>query len=268
MTKQIHSVHSKTALITGASSGIGYELAKIFARENYNLVLIARNLQKLDEIKEEIKNQYGVTIKNIQSDLSLITSAQKIYDELQNDTIAIDVLVNNAGYGLFGEFAKTDIKVEMDMLQVNVVSLVQLTKLFLKDMVQRKEGKILNVASTAAFQPGPFMSIYFATKAFVLSFSEAIAAELEGSGVSVSVLCPGPTETNFAKIAGTEKTRMFKIVMDAKTVAEIGFCGLMNGKRVIITGLQNKILAQSVRFAPRNLVTKVAKILFNRNPDN
>lgn len=268
MPQQEHSAQRKTALITGASSGIGYELAKIFARENYGLVLVARNLPKLDEIKEEIKNKYNVTVNNIQSDLSLISSAQEIYDELHNDSIVIDVLVNNAGFGLFGEFAKTDLKVEMDMLQVNVVSLVQLTKLFLKDMVQRKEGKILNVASTAAFQPGPFMSIYFATKSFVLSFSEAIAAELGGSGVSISVLCPGPTETNFAKIAGTEKTRMFKIVMDARTVAEAGFCGLMKGKRIIIPGLQNKVIPQLERFVPRSLVIKIGKKLFDKNSDN
>lgn len=268
MTQQEHSAQRKTALITGASSGIGYELAKIFARENYRLVLVARNLPKLDEIKEEIKNKYDVTVKNIQSDLSLISSAQEIYDKLQSESIGIDVLVNNSGFGLYGKFAKTDLAVETNMIQVNVIALVQLTKLFLNDLVNRGAGKILNIASTAAFQPGPFMSVYFATKAFVLNFTEAIAAELEGSGVTVSVLCPGPTKTNFSKIAGSERANIFKISMDAKTVAEAGFKGLMKGKRIIIPGIQNKITAQSSRFAPRKLVTKVAKKLLGQGVNN
>lgn len=258
----------KTALITGASSGIGYELSKIFARENYNLVLVARNLEKLNELSKELKTKNGIAIKNIRADLSLPASALEIYNQVRSESININVLVNNSGFGLYGSFAKTNLATETNMIQVNVTALVQLSKLFLIDMVKRGEGKILNVASTAAFQPGPFMSIYFATKAFVLHFSEAIAAELEGSGVTVSVLCPGPTKTNFSKIAGSDHARMFKISMDAQTVAEVGYKGLMKGKRIIIPGLQNKITAQSSRFGSRYLVTKVAKILIGPGAKN
>src|SRR5262249_29390050 len=178
---------------------------------------------------------------------------------------AVDVLVNNAGYGLHGNFMGNDLKTELNMLQVNVVALTHLTKLYGREMVKRGRGKILNVASTAAFQPGPLMAVYYATKSYVLLFSEAIGNELKGTGVTVTTLCPGATETEFAKRANTQETRLFKgSVMDAATVAKRGYDAMMRGRPVVIPGMLNKLLAQSVRFAPRRMVVKVSRMAVER----
>ncbi len=251
----------KTALITGACSGIGYEFTCLFANDNYNLVLVDINEKKLIEISEEFTQKYGISVKTIAKDLSLSTSPEEIYLELQQALIKIDVLVNNAGFGICGLFHETCLKSELEMLQVNVVCLTQLTKLFLKDMVAQGRGKILNVSSTAGFQPGPLMAVYFASKSYILSFSEAIANELEGTGVSVTVLCPGPTKSAFHKRTGTENSQRMKDMkmMDAITVAKIGFSGLMAGKTVVIPGVKNRILAEAVRFLPRKQVTRMSK---------
>ena len=176
------------------------------------------------------------------------------------------VLVNNAGYGLGGPFADTDLRKELDMIQVNIAAVTHLTKLFLKPMVARKFGRILNVASTAAFQPGPLMSVYYATKAYVLSFSEAIAEELGGSGVTVTALCPGPTETGFADVAEVSNARLFKLArpMTSAEVARIGYDAMNKGRRIVIAGLKNKVLAQSVRISPRRVVTRIARALQER----
>ncbi|MBW4671229.1 MAG: SDR family oxidoreductase [Cyanomargarita calcarea GSE-NOS-MK-12-04C] len=251
----------KTALITGASSGIGYQLAYIFAQNNYNLVLVDKNEQKLVEIADEFPKKFSIFVKIFAKDLSIPTSPEEIFTELQQSSIKVDVLVNNAGFGTYGVFAGTDITTQLKMLQVNIVSLTHLTKLFLKDMVEQGYGKILNVASVAAFQPGPLMAVYFATKAYVLSFSEAIANELQDTGVTVTVLCPGPTASEFQKTAAMEDSKIASVnrMMSTKSVAKIGYCGLMANKTVVIPGLRNKILTEVIRFTPRKLVTKVVK---------
>lgn len=257
---------SKTALITGASSGIGYELAKIFANRGYDLVLIARNKQKLSRVADEFQEKFGTLARIIVEDLSIPNAPTKIFQQLQQDAIAIDVLVNNAGFAAYGFFWETDLDAELQMMQVNMVALTHLTKLFLKEMVARGQGKILNIASTAAFQPGPLMAVYYATKAYVLSFSEALANELQGTGVTVTALCPGPTESGFQARANMERSKLVsgKRIMDAKTVAEIGYRGLMNNQTVVVPGLKNKLLTLSVRFTPRNLVTKIVRSMQER----
>lgn len=255
------SKHKKTALITGAANGIGYELAYIFALNGYNLVLVDRMTQKLAEVAEQLQKQFGIFVKPIVKDLSIQTSPEEIFTELQQEFIKVDVLVNNAGFGIYGLFNETNLNTELEMLQVNLVCLTHLTKLFLKDMVKQGEGKVLNLSSAAAFQPGPLMAVYFATKAYVLSFSQALASELEGTGVTVTALCPGPTESAFHEQTGKAGAKQAESnnMMDAQTVAKIGYRALMEGKTVAIPGLKNKFLAEIVRFTPRNLVTKIVK---------
>jgi short-subunit dehydrogenase len=254
---------NKTALITGASSGIGLEFAKLLAAEGYNLVLIARDEQKLREIAASLPTKFNVSVKIYPKDLSVTSDTENLVRQIREEVGTIEILINNAGFGLSGAFVDTDLGRELEMIQLNVVSLVIFTKLLAKEMVQRKSGKILNVASTAAFQPGPLMAIYYATKAFVLSFSEALAEELKESGVTVTALCPGPTATQFSKRAELEQSKLFKggvvPVLDPVTVARIGYEELMKGRRVVIPGLINKIGALSVRLLPRNLVAQVAR---------
>jgi len=242
-------------LVTGASSGIGYELAKRFARDGHDLVLVARSREKLEAIGKELIGTAGVQVKRIAKDLSRPRAAEETFDELTRESIPIEVLVNCAGFGTYGAFAETDIVAEREMIQLNVVALTELTKLAVRAMVRRGNGRVLNVASTAAFQPGPRMAVYYATKAYVLSFSEALANELDGTGVAVSTLCPGPTRTGFGVRARMEGARVYKTgVMDAAAAAEAGYHGLKNGKAVIIPGLRNKLIALAARLAPRKLV--------------
>ncbi|WP_017652939.1 SDR family NAD(P)-dependent oxidoreductase [Fortiea contorta] len=261
MNKKDQSQCQQTALITGAASGIGYQLARIFALNNYNLVLVDRMGQKLLEIADKFHEEFHVFVKTIVKDLSLATSPEEIFTELQQAAINVDVLVNNAGFGIHGLFHETNLTTELEMLQVNVVCLTHLTKLFLKHMVKQGNGKVLNVSSAAAFQPGPLMAVYFATKAYILSFSQALASELEGTGVTVTALCPGPTESAFHERTGAAGTKQVKEnkMMGAAHVAQIGYQALMEGKTVVIPGFKNRILAEIVRFAPRNLVTKIVK---------
>ncbi|MDX8360466.1 MULTISPECIES: SDR family oxidoreductase [Bacillaceae] len=248
-------------LITGASGGIGFELAHLFAKDNHNVLLIARNEQKLNDLANDLMKTYNIKAKVLSKDLSNPESPQQIYDYCENEKIDVEVLVNNAGFGSFGFFAETDINKELELIQVNITALTYLTKLFLPQMVNRKSGKILNVASTASFQPGPYLSNYSASKAYVLSLSEAIANEVEGTGVSVSVLCPGPTETGFQSAADMDHSKNFTggKVMDVKSVAIAGYEGLQKGKTVIIPGLMNRIMATSVRFGPRKLIPKIVR---------
>lgn len=243
-----------TALITGASSGIGLELARVFAREGYALVLVARNRKRLEEIAAELK---PAPVKVIAKDLSLPGAAE----DVQREVPKVDVLVNNAGFSVFGKFADLPLAEELNIMQLNMTALVILTRLYVPGMIAAGSGKILNVASTAAFQPGPLMAIYYATKAFVLSFSEAIANELEGTGVTVTALCPGPTATGFQERAKMENSGLVKgkRMMDARTVAEVGYRALLRGKPVVIPGLRNKLLAQSIRVSPRSMVTKIVR---------
>jgi short-subunit dehydrogenase len=252
----------QTALITGASAGIGCEFARIFAADRYDVVLTARDGDRLNRIKSELEGLHGIEARVIVKDLSDPAAPTEIFEELEND-MRIDVLVNNAGFGGFGLFTETDTDHQLRMIQVNITSLTHLTKLFLKDMVARKEGKILNVASTAAFQPGPFHSVYYATKAYVLLLSEAINNELTGTGVTVTAFCPGPTETEFFDRAGGKRSKLFRrsMTMTATTAAEIGYRGMCEGKPLVIPGFRNKLLAFSTRLLPRRLVTgMVSKI--------
>ncbi len=253
---------SRTALITGGSSGIGLELARLFAAERYDLVLVARSRARLQEVGAELQNAYGVNVRIAPKDLSHAKACEELFEELREAGIRVHTLVNNAGFGSHGEFADSDLQQDLDMLQVNVVALTELTKLFLPQ-IKTASGAILNVASTAAFQPGPLMAIYYATKAYVLSFTEAIAEELADSGVTVSVLCPGPVFTRFQERANLGNTSLMKspAVLDAKTVAITAMEGLKKGKRVIIPGKLNLLVVEALRISPRNAVTKVAKKL-------
>ena len=252
---------TQTALITGASGGIGYELAKLFARDHSNLVLVARNAEKLNQVASELQSQFGITVKTVALDLASPPAAKFLFDQMQREGVAVDVLVNNAGFGSFGEFAGMPEEEILGQIQLNVTALTHLTRLFLPPMLARRRGKVMNVASTAAFQPGPLMAVYYATKAYVLSFTEALANEVAGSGVMVSCFCPGATDTGFAKRAGTEDSRLFRKLrpMNAEIVARDGYRGLMAGRIVVISGVQNWLLAESVRFAPRKMVTAISR---------
>jgi short-subunit dehydrogenase len=258
---------SETALITGASNGIGYELAKIFARHGYNLVLVARSEHQLQQLAQEVKKEYNVEAIIFSVDLSKPETVQYIYTELEKKNIAIDYLVNNAGFGDFGFFTETEWEKEQQMIQLNIIALTHLTKLFVKPMAARQKGRVLNVASTAAFQPGPLMAVYYATKAFVLFLSEAIANELKGTGVTVTALCPGPTQSGFQSAAAMEESKLVKNkkLPTAKQVAEYGYKAMMKGKQVAIHGLINKIMAFSIRLTPRRLTTSIVRKLSEKN---
>jgi short-subunit dehydrogenase len=258
--------NTSTVLITGASSGIGYELAKLFAKDHHNLVLIARSGPKLAQFADELQRQFGVSVKPIALDLATPTAPQLLFDQLGRDGIGVHILVNNAGYGMLGEFATVPLEESLGQIQLNVTALTCLAKLFLAPMLQLRSGKIMNVASTAGFQPGPLMAVYYATKAYVISFSEALANELADKGVTVTCLCPGATDTGFASRAGNDKSRLFKQIgpMDAKTVARAGYHGLLQGKTLVIPGFRNWLTAESVRFAPRKMVTAVSRWVSER----
>lgn len=252
----------KRVLITGASSGIGYEFSKIFAKNDYDLVLVARSSEQLQMIADEICSIYNVTVKVIAKDLSTVNSAEEIYFEIAKDSGTIDILINNAGIQVYGPFSETNMEDELRMINVNLIALTRLTKLFLKDMAKRGNGKILNVGSTGSFAPGPLNAVYCATKAYVLSFSEAIAEEASGTGVTITTLCPGATKTGFAKRANIENIRLFKSrVMEASEVAEIGYRALMKGSITVVAGIRNKLTAFSIRMTPRRIVTKISHYL-------
>jgi uncharacterized protein len=256
----------KTALITGASSGIGYEFARLFARDQYHLVLVARSRDKLVKLAAELKKECGTNSLIVAVDLSERGGADLVVDQTTKSGMSIDALVNNAGFGQYGMFALSDPREMTQQIQLNITSLTQLTRSYLPGMMERSYGRILNVASTAAYQPGPLMAVYYATKAYVLNFSEAIANELQGSGVTVTCLCPGPTTTEFHKRADMEDSRLLRFGrMDAASVAEIGYRGMNAGRRVVIAGLQNRLMAQAVRVAPRKLVTSIVRTIQERS---
>lgn len=249
------------ALITGASNGIGYELAKIHASKGDDLVLVARSAKKLDELKQQLEKQYKINVHNIAKDLSEHRAAEEVYVETSKLGLQIDYLINNAGFGDFGMFVESSWAKEEQMINLNITTLVHLSKLYLQDMVKRRSGKIMDVASTAAFQPGPTMAVYYATKAFVLSFSEAINNEVGDKGITVTALCPGATESGFQAAAAMEESALVKgkKLPSSKEVAEYGYKAMMNGKAVAIHGTMNAIMANAVRFLPRNLVVKVTR---------
>jgi short-subunit dehydrogenase len=251
------------ALITGASRGIGWDLAHLFAQDSYDLVVVARTQKAMEELAGDLKESHGTDVRILVKDLTDPLAPEEIYRELSQKKITVDVLVNNAGFGTYGAFAETNLKKELDLLQVNIVALTHLTKLFLRDMVAARKGKILNLASVAGFQPGPFMAVYYASKAYVLHFSEALANELKGTGVTVTALCPGPTRTGFVSEANMEKSGLFKnlSVMDAMTVARIGYEGMKKGKTIVIPGLSNKLIVQLTRVGPREVVTQSVRMI-------
>jgi uncharacterized protein len=257
---------AKTALITGASSGIGLELSRIFASRKNNLVLVARNKSKLDELKVELEMRHKISVCVIAKDLSQLNSAREVYDETSRQNIQIDYLVNNAGFGDFGFFYESNWEKQQEMINVNITALTHLSRLYLPSMVKRGSGRMMNLGSTASFQPGPMMSVYYATKAYVLFFSEAINNEVKDKGVTVTALCPGPTESGFQTAAANKESRLVKgrKLPSSKEVAEYGYKAMMKGKAVAIHGFMNNIMANSVRFAPRSWVVKIARYLTDK----
>ncbi len=247
-----------TALITGASSGIGAELAKICAADGYNVVLVARSVGKLAELASSLTQQHRISARALAADLADPTAPQSIFDQTRGETV--EILINNAGFGIRGEYASSDWDVQRDMIHVNLVSVAHLTRLYLPLMVQRRSGRILNVSSIAGFVPGPLMSMYYATKAFVTSFSLAIANEVAGSGVSVTVLCPGPTATEFVAKAGIQESKLFeKSAMSAEEVARGGYDAMMKGRPEVITGAKNRLMMLGARIAPRTMLASISR---------
>jgi hypothetical protein len=262
MRSKRNGTQRQTALVTGGSGGIGLEIAKVLARKGFDLVLVARKRDTLEAAAGQPEGKYGARVHVFAADLRRAEAPQAIFDFLHNENIPIEVLVNNAGFGVGGEFADTKLQRELEMIQVNIAALTHLTKLFLPAMIKRKSGRVLNVASTAAFQPGPLMAVYYATKAYVLSFSQALAEELRNSGVTVTALCPGATATDFAATAGVGNSKLFTAfgIAHPDDVAELGVAAMMHGRRVAIPGIKNKIVAQANRFAPRAVSAKLARI--------
>jgi short-subunit dehydrogenase len=255
-------MNSRTAvLITGASGGIGYEFANLFAKDGHDLVLVARNADRLNKVANELSQGRSISVKTVPLDLSTPAAPQSIFNELQREGIAIDTLINNAGFGKYGNFSDIPIDESLGQIQLNVAALTALTRLFVGPMIERRAGKIMNVASTAGFQPGPGMAVYYATKAFVISFSEALANEVKEKGVTVTCLCPGVTDTDFQDRADMRNSRLLRLgrPMDAATVALDGYRALMSGKVLEIPGFLNRLIAQSVRFSPRKLVTEISR---------
>lgn len=247
-------------LITGASTGIGRELADICAREGHDLVVTARDAAALDALAADLRQRHRVDVLAVAHDLAATGGGVSLFDTLRAADVTVGVLINNAGVGLYGPFASTDLPAEQRLIQLNVVSLVELTKLCVRAMLARRAGRIMNVASTAAFVPGPNMSVYYASKAFVLSFSEALAEELRDSGITVTALCPGPTITEFQRRAGIGSSKLFKrAVMDARSVAEAGYRAMARGDRLAIPGPRNKAVPLAARVLPRRIMALLSR---------
>lgn len=246
---------AKLALVTGASGGIGLEFAKQLAQAGYNLALVARSQHKLERIAAELRAKFGIDVQVVVCDLSRPDAAH----EVQAQVPQCDVLINNAGFANNGKFATLDEHATLEEIQLDIVALTQLTRLYLPGMIARKDGKILNIASTAGFLPGPNMAVYYAGKAYVISFSEALAEEVRGTGVTVTVLCPGATQTGFAERSGTTTTPLFKLPMaKAHDVARAGIEGMMRGKPVVVPGITNKLVAISPKITPRRLLVAIS----------
>lgn len=244
-------------LITGATTGIGYELANLFAKDGYNLILIARDKERLVKVKSELE-MYNVNVDILSVDLTVDISCEKIFNFVDEKNLTVDILINNAGVGSFGEFSNIPIEKELDLIDVNIRALTELTKHFLYKMVENEDGIIMNVASTAAFCAGPKMAAYYASKAYVLNFTEAINEEVRNKGVKVSCLCPGAVNTEFQNKAGIKKSESAKKnIMSAKKVAEIAYRDLKKGKTIIIPGFKNKLLVIVNKFLPRAVSRKI-----------
>ncbi|HUJ28030.1 MAG TPA: SDR family oxidoreductase [Myxococcales bacterium] len=253
---------SQIALITGASSGLGLEYARLFARDHIDVVLVARRRDRLEALAAELAKAHGVTAHVVPADLGRPDGPARVVDEVRKLGLDVDYLVNNAGFATHGPFAQLDAAREMEEVQVNVASLVALTRAFLPAMVERKRGRVLNIGSTAGFPPGPFMAVYYASKAFVNSFTEALWYELRGTGVTATVSCPGATATEFSSVAGTSKSLLFKLgAASAERVARDGYRAMHAGRAMVIHGLKNKLAIQSLRVSPRAIGRKVAASL-------
>lgn len=252
----------QTVLVTGASSGIGLELARQFARAGSNLVLVARGKEKLEQLATQLRNEFKVQAEVVEGDLCNPGAATNIVEELQRRKLSIDVLVNNAGFGLMGQHSSLELQRQLDMVQVNIAAVVHLTQLLLPGMLERNTGGVLNVASTAAFQAGPNMAVYYASKAFVLSYTEALHEEVSGTKLHVSCLCPGPTDTGFTAAANMEGSKLFKMgTQSAQEVARYGYLAFQRNQAIAIPGFKNKLLAWSTKFSPRSITRKIAGAL-------
>lgn len=249
----------QTALVTGATGGIGLELADEIARRGFDLVLVARRAAALQATAAQLADRHSIRADTVTLDLSLADAPERLVDELERLDRGTDVLVNNAGFGQYGRFVETDPEAEMRMLYLNIITVTRITKLLLPRMLERGAGRILNVASTGAFMPGPLMAVYYASKAYVLSFSEALAEELDGTGVTVTTLCPGPTRTGFQERADMQQSKLVKDrrIMDAATVAREGIAAMLRGETLVIPGRTNRLQAALPRFLPRSLVPRL-----------
>jgi short-subunit dehydrogenase len=253
---------AETALITGASSGLGLQYAKLFAADKKDLVLVARRKERLEVLASELSGSHGIRAHVVAEDLSDPPAPRRIVDAVKARGLAVEYLVNNAGFGTNGAFAESDLSKQLEMVQVNIVALVALTRSFVPEMIRRGHGRVLNIGSTAGFQPGPFMAVYYATKAFVNSFTEALWYELKGTGVTATVSCPGATATEFAAVAGNDRSGLFRLgAMSAAEVAREGYRAMLKGKPMAVHGLKNKVLAGSVRLSPRGVVRGIAASL-------
>ncbi|HMS66227.1 MAG TPA: SDR family oxidoreductase [Ignavibacteria bacterium] len=249
----------KTVIITGATSGIGLEFAKVYAGLNYNIVAIGKDQSKLISLKSELEGKFSIKVDTVLADLSNTEDVLKLSEYVDSLNTGIDILINNAGTGVYGEFKDTDFTKELSMINVNVVALSYITKIILNKMIRRGEGKILNVASTAAFKPGPLMSVYYATKAYVLSFSEAVACEIKDTGISLTVLCPGPVKTKFLKESSGNKLKFidYEKMSDPEEVAVAGMKALERNELVAIPGFRNKLNALIVKFIPSKVLMNI-----------
>lgn len=257
---------NKFALITGASYGLGLEFAKLAAEKKYNLILVARRKNELDKVAESLEAFHNVRVYTISKDLSLQDSAKEIYHEVKEKLNAhVDLLINNAGFGTNGDFAVSSLNEELDQINVNIISLVALTRLFLPEMKENNKGIVINVASTAAYQPGPYMSVYYATKAFVKNFTLALRSELKGTKITVTLISPGPTRTGFQERAKIKRAIVGNdyLMMNAEAVARIGFEAALRGKKEIIPGWRNKFAVMAVKLLPEFIITEIVRT-FNR----
>ncbi|UJH68772.1 SDR family NAD(P)-dependent oxidoreductase [Allomuricauda sp. SCSIO 65647] len=255
------------ALITGASSGIGKELARIHAEQGGDLVIVARSKEKLEALKSELESNHGVQVKIIAKDLTVSNAPREIYDEVSNTGIEVEYLINNAGFGGRGKFYERSWEQDLAMIDLNVVALTALTRHFLPGFVSRNQGRILNVSSTASFMPGPLQAVYYATKAYVTFFGNAIAEELHDTNITVTTLMPGATETEFAKVSGMDKTDLFDKTVSARSVAKDGYDGMLNGKLDVVSGLRTnqKLMMKMIPFMPKKMLLKQIRKLQEAN---
>jgi short-subunit dehydrogenase len=253
-------INRQRAFVTGASSGIGLDIARELAAKNFDLILTARSREALDRIAAELSSAHGIDARVFAHDLARADSPRELFDAITAAGLVVDILINNAGFATYGPFVDGDIRTYLDLLQVNVVALTHLTKLFLPGMLQRRSGRILNVASTAAFLPGPLMAVYYASKAYVLHFSEALAEEVRGNGVTVTALCPSATRTGFQRRGGLDHSNLFRgHVLESATVARQGVDAMLRGQTLVIPGLRNQLLIALARFSPRWLIPRVVR---------